>query len=170
MSPTNKEDLVLRRTATALVVTGALAAGGTALLAPSAAASPEQSVAAVSAAVGVDPSAGAARARRLLTPERRRELRTTGHLSLTVDTRKRGTVTVLVQRGEVTALSPTAITLRSKDGFTHTYVVTDKTKVRLKGQPEPYRDLRVGERVIVVAVHTKAGDVARRIGWLRPTS
>jgi len=49
----------------------------------------------------------------------------------------------------------------------HTYAVTDKTKVRQKGQPESYGDLKVGERVMVVALHTKTGDVARRIGCLR---
>lgn len=158
-----------RRTVFALLAVGALTAGGAALLAPSpASASPEQAVSAVAAAVGAD--GGTAHPGRRLTPAQRHELRSTGHLTLTVHTRKHGTVTVLVQRGEVTALSPSSISLTSKDGYAHGYTVSPKTKVREKGQPESYADLTVGERVMVVAVQTKDGDVARRIGCLRPAA
>jgi hypothetical protein len=148
---------MLRRTALA-VTAGAVALGGAALLVPTAAdaSSPEAVVSA------------AQHGRRLLTPPERRELRSTGHVTVTRHTPKHGTVTVLVQRGEVTALSPTSISLKSKDGYTHSYVITAATKVREKGQPVQLSDLRVGERAMVVALHGAQGDVARRIGCLRP--
>lgn len=154
---------MLRRTATALVVTGALTLGGAALLAPqTASATPDQAAAQVAAQVAAAPGHS-----RLLNPAQRRELRTTGHVTVTRHTKKHGTVTVLVQRGEVTALSATSISLRSKDGFSHTYVVTDRTRVREQGQPASYDDLKAGEQVMVVAVPTAKGDVARRIGCVR---
>jgi hypothetical protein len=157
-----------RRTVTALVTSGALALGGVALLAPQpATASPDQAAAQLSAAVDPGNAGSATGRRRLLTPAQRQQLRTTGHLTVTVHTPKHGTVTVLVQRGEVTAISPTSISLRSVDGYTHTYVVTDKTKVRERGQVVPYSELTVGEKAMVVALQTKHGDVARRIGCLR---
>jgi hypothetical protein len=39
-------------------------------------------------------------------------------------------VTLLFQSGQVTAVSPTSITLKSADGFTQTYVVNAQTRVR----------------------------------------
>jgi hypothetical protein len=158
---------MLRRTATALVVTGALTLGGAALLAPQTASATPDQVTNQVADQAADQSAHAQGRHRLLTPAQRRELRTTGHLTVTRHTRKHGTVTVLVQRGEITALSPTSISLRSKDGYSHTYVVTDRTKVREQGQPAGYDDLKVGEQAMVVALHSAKGDVARRIGCVR---
>jgi hypothetical protein len=146
---------MLRRTA-ALVTSGALALGGVALLIPTAA-SAQQDVAAT------------ARAGKL-TPAERHELRSTGHLKLTRQTKKHGTVTVLVQRGVVTALTPTSISLRSKDGYGHSYVITAKTKVREKGTAVPLSDVKVGERAMVIALVTKQGDVARRVSCLRPAA
>jgi hypothetical protein len=153
---------MFRRTA-ALVTTGALALGGVALLVPSPASATQD---ATQVADQLD-SQAQGRAR-LLTPAQRRELRATGHLTLTKHTKRHGTVTVLVQRGEVTALSPTAITLTSKDGFSHSYVITDRTRVREQGTTVELSDLKVGERAMVVAFTTKNGDVARRISCLRP--
>ena len=152
-----------RRTVTAVIASGALGLGGVALLAPQPASAADQAVSAVSASV--DGPQSAVR-HRLLNPAQRKELRSTGHLTLTVHTKKHGTVTVIVQRGEVTALSPTSISLRSKDGWTHTYVVTDRTKVREHRQPVDYSELSVGEKAMVIAVQTDKGDVARRIGCL----
>jgi hypothetical protein len=153
---------MFRRTAL-LVTTGALALGGVAVLVPSGA-SADQVTSQVANQLG-DQGNGRAR---LLTPAQRRELRTTGHLTVTKHTRKHGTITVLVQRGEVTALSPTSISLTSKDGWSHTYVITDKTKVREQGETVDLSDVKVGERAMVVALKTKNGDVARRISCLRP--
>lgn len=135
---------MLRRTA-ALATASAVALGGIALLVPTSASAVDSSVAAVDQDKGVRPA-------------QRRELRQTGHTTITRETKKHGTVTVQVQRGEVTAVSPTSITLRSKDGYTHSYLVTDKTKI--KGQRA---SLKVGARAQVVAVQ----DEARRIRFLK---
>src|SRR4051794_3176211 len=109
---------MLRRTA-ALATAGALALGGVALLVPTAA-----------GAVGTAPSAAQPQHKKLLTPAERRELRETGHVTITRQTKRHGTVTIAVQRGSVTAVSPTSISLTSKDGYSHTYRITDATKVR----------------------------------------
>ena len=125
-----------RRTVTAVIASGALGLGGVALLVPQPASAADQAVSNVSASV--DDRGTVTGRHKLLNPAQRQELRSTGHLTLTVHTKKHGTVTVVVQRGEVTALSPTSISLRSKDGWTPTYVVTDKTRVREHRQPVDY--------------------------------
>ena len=158
---------MLRRTA-ALVTSGALALGGVALLVPRPASATQT---ADQVAAQADPGQQGQQGRaRLLTPELRQQLRQTGHITLTRHTRRFGNVTVLVQRGVVTAVSPTSISLRSKDGYEHTYVVTSRTKVRERRQPVPLSDLTVGERAMVVALQTAQGDVARRISCLRPAA
>jgi DNA mismatch repair ATPase MutS len=144
---------MLRRTA-ALVASGALALGGAAVLVPTSA-SAQQDVASATAAANK------------VKPAERQELRKSGHVKITRQTKKHGTVTVLVQRGVVTAVTPTAISLKSKDGYSHSYVITAKTKVREKGAAVPLSDVKVGERAMVVALVTKQGDMARRISCLR---
>jgi hypothetical protein len=160
-----RETVMIRRTAS-VVAAGALALGGVALLVPTSA-SAQQDAAGFSNTVADQVGAQGNGRARLLTPAQRRELRTTGHLTVTKHTPKHGTITVIVQRGEVTAISPTSISLKSKDGWSHTYVITDKTKVRERRQPVDLSELKVGERAMVVALQTKSGDVARRIGCLR---
>lgn len=140
---------MLRRTA-ALATASAVALGGIALLVPTSASAVDSSVAAVDQDKGVRPA-------------QRRELRQTGHTTITRETKKHGTVTVQVQRGEVTAVSPTSITLRSKDGYTHSYLVTDKTKVKSQRATVELSGLKVGARAQVVAVQ----DEARRIRFLK---
>ncbi len=67
-----------------------------------------------------------------------------------------GFATGFTQRGEVTAVSATSITLKSPDGFTKTYVVTEDTKVR-KGRAEAtIADVKVGDRAGVRGI--KEGD------------
>ena len=156
--------MLKRSRTTVLLSAGALTVAGAALLMPSpasasASASPEALVAAADTT-----AAGHAR---LLTPAQRRELRSTGHIVISKHTAKHGTVTVLVQRGEVLAVSASSISVKSKDGYTHSYAITPKTKVREQGQPVDLSDVKVGERAMVVALRTKDGDVARRIGCLR---
>lgn len=65
-------------------------------------------------------------------------------------------VTVDGQRGAVTQVSSTRITLKSADGFTATYVLTADTKVRKDGNPGKIGDVKVGEAALVLA--TKSGD------------
>ena len=135
---------MLRRTA-ALATASALALGGIALLLPTSASALESSVTAVEQDKAVQPA-------------QRRELRRTGHTTIT-----RKNVTVQVQRGEVTAISPTSIMLRSKDGYTHSYAITDKTRVRSERAAVELSGLKVGARAQVIAVQ----DQARRIRFLK---
>jgi hypothetical protein len=66
-----------------------------------------------------------------------------------------GTETLLVQSGEITASSATALTVKSTDGFTETYAVAPTTTVR---GPAKAAGLAVGTQVTVVA--TKDGKSA----------
>lgn len=73
---------------------------------------------------------------------------------------KAGPVTHQAVRGEVTAVSATAITVRAKDGFSLTYAVGADTKVRerpqVKGQgkatPSTVSAVRVGAKALVTGV------------------
>ncbi len=103
----------------------------------------------------------------LLDPQQRAELRRTGHVTVVRHTAKRGDVTILVQRGVVLHVDATSLTLRSRDGMSHTYVIGPKTKVVEKRVQVSVADLHAGERAMVVAVQTPRGDVARRISCLR---
>jgi len=62
-------------------------------------------------------------------------------------------LTVYTQRGEVTAVSATSITLKSADGFTSTYAVSADTKIG---------DVKVGDAAAVIA--TKSGDAKNAKG------
>ena len=157
---------------TAAATAFAAGAVGTALLAaPSPTSSAGTSTDAVLAAAETDTTTAAdgpmRKHKRLLTQEQRQQLRTTGHLTVTKDTKKHGTITLAIQLGEVTAVSPTSITLTSKDGYTHSYSITDKTKVRMRRQPADLSDVTVGAKAAVIALVTPGGDNARRI-MLRP--
>ena len=104
---------------------------------------------------------------RLLTAEQRQTLRRTGHVEVIKHTREHGDVSLEVQRGAITTLTPSTITLLSKSGYSHSYQLTQATIVREKGQKEGVLDLTVNERVMVVAVHGPNGDVVRRITCVR---
>lgn len=65
-----------------------------------------------------------------------------------------GTETVLVQKGTVTAVSATGVTVRSADGFTTAYVVDGDTEVR--ADSDTIADVAKDEEVVVVA--PKSGD------------
>jgi hypothetical protein len=84
------------------------------------------------------------------------------HAEATLRT-KTGTEVVDYQRGTVTASSPTSITVRSKDGFTATYVVNSGTKVTKAKQKSAIADVATNDNVIVVAVKSGDTGTARRI-------
>lgn len=65
-----------------------------------------------------------------------------------------GTQTVLVQKGAVTAVSPTEVTVKSTDGFTTAYAVNGDTKV--KSDQDKIESVAKDEEVLVVA--PKSGD------------
>jgi len=67
---------------------------------------------------------------------------------------------LLFQRGEVTAVSATSITLKSTDGFTGTYGLTPATTLRgtsaVKGG-QAFVLARASDKVAVAAIATRAG-------------
>jgi hypothetical protein len=81
--------------------------------------------------------------------------------------------TVLVQRGEVTAVSATSITVKSADGFTQEYAVTADSTIRVAGGGDSIGDVKTGDAVGVRAAksgsavtldYLVAGDAARMPG------
>ncbi len=69
----------------------------------------------------------------------------------TVRTRDGGFATILTHNGELTAVSPTSITVKSEDGFTQTYAITADTKVRLDRESADASKLAAGRPVRVIA-------------------
>ena len=76
---------------------------------------------------------------------------------------KDGLRTVILQRGSVTAVASTSVTVKSSDGFTVTWTINDQTKVRDNRAPATAADLKPG--VVVRIVGPRAGDstIARLI-------
>lgn len=79
------------------------------------------------------------------------------------------TETLDLQRGQLTRVSAGSITVRSLDGFTHSYAVTSATKVHLaKGETgKTVTDVKPGTNVTVVAVKSGSTDTARFVGVQR---
>lgn len=71
---------------------------------------------------------------------------------------KNGTRVVDVQRGTVTAVSPTSISVRSADGFTATYAVASTSKVTSKGTVSAIADVHAGDDVSVAALKNGGTD------------
>ena len=70
-----------------------------------------------------------------------------------------GYQTIDVQTGQVTAVSSTSITLKSSDGFTHTYVITSSTLV--DAQRDGSGSVKVGNQASVQA--TVSGSTATAV-------
>ena len=68
------------------------------------------------------------------------------------------------QRGTVSAVSSTSITVESADDFSATYVIDAKTKVRVAKKPGAVADVETGDKVRVVAVKDGSTVTAKRIG------
>jgi hypothetical protein len=84
------------------------------------------------------------------------------HGSVTVQT-KNGEQTIDVQRGAITAISSTSMTVKSTDGYTLTWTFGDKTRIldnRATIQPS---QLKVGETVGVAGPKTGSSDTARLV-------
>lgn len=75
--------------------------------------------------------------------------------------------TVAVQRGEITAVTATSITLKSPDGYSRSYLVNAQTTVRAAGKPAEVSGLKTGERAQVRASKTGSTYTATRIAELR---
>jgi hypothetical protein len=117
------------------------------------------------AVTAVDPSpnpSGAAPKDRRDALRKRREVRVllrpnTLHGEMVVQTRD-GTKTVLVQRGEVTALDSASITVKSTDGYTLTWTyAADLRVVERRTQVQPDQ-VKVGDQLGIAG--TKDGDAA----------
>lgn len=89
------------------------------------------------------------------------------HGEVTLST-KQGDKVVDLQRGTVTAVSATSVTVRSTDGFTATYTVGSGTKVRKDKAASTIGNVADGDRVRVVATKTGNTDTATRIGDAGP--
>ena len=72
-----------------------------------------------------------------------------------------GYQTVAFQNGKVTAVSSTSITLRSADGYSHTYQVTSSTMVN--AQRDGVGSIKNGNQVVVDATVSGSTTTAVRI-------
>jgi len=89
--------------------------------------------------------------------------RNTLHGEAVVQTKDGGTKTVLVQRGEVTAVDGDSITVKSTDGFSQTWVYADDLHVvEHRASIEP-QDLQVGAKVGVAGSENGDQPTARLI-------
>jgi hypothetical protein len=89
------------------------------------------------------------------------------HGQLTVRT-KTGDQVLDIQHGQVTSISATSVTVRSKDGFTATYVVGGTSKVRVQQKASTIANVHTGDQVAVTAVHSGSTDTIRRIADAGP--
>ncbi len=69
-----------------------------------------------------------------------------------------------VQRGQVQSISATSVSVKSDDGFTATYTVDTKTKIRKGGKASAVGDVHNGDTVVIVATKANGADTANRIG------
>jgi Domain of unknown function (DUF5666) len=77
------------------------------------------------------------------------------HGELTLQTRD-GVKTVVVARGEVTALAGDSITVKSSDGVSTSFRINGDTRFGFLREPDPRAELKVGDTVFVAG--TKSGD------------
>jgi len=74
-----------------------------------------------------------------------------------------GLRTVDVQRGDITAVDATSITIKSPDGFVGSYSVTAETKVRKDGATVAITTLKVGDKAGVRALEADGKKTARAV-------
>ncbi len=67
------------------------------------------------------------------------------------------TMVVHSERGEISAVSTSSITIKGLDGVSTTFAVTADTRVREKGRQAKIADLEVGDRTMVVGKANGAG-------------
>jgi hypothetical protein len=71
--------------------------------------------------------------------------------------------TLAEQRGTVSAVSPTSISLTSTDGFSQTYVVNVDTKVRIDRKKSSIADVKLGQTATVIAGVSGSTETAKMI-------
>jgi hypothetical protein len=84
------------------------------------------------------------------------------HGEVTVETQE-GVKTVVMARGEITALTDDAITVKSSDGVETSFGIDGDTRFGFRNEPAPTAELKVGEDAFVTG--EKSGDraVAKRV-------
>jgi hypothetical protein len=70
---------------------------------------------------------------------------------------------IAFQRGGVTKVSDTSLTVKSNDGFVETYVLSKETNVRENGRDSKVADIDSSDRVLVVAAKDGSTLDARRV-------
>ena len=84
------------------------------------------------------------------------------HGEVTLETRE-GVKTLVMARGQVTALSKDAITIRSSDGVQTSFGIDAHTRFGFRNQPAPSAELKVGEDAVVVGEQSGGRATARRV-------
>ena len=85
------------------------------------------------------------------------------HGEVVVQTKDGGTKTVAVQRGQVTAIDDTSMTVKSTDGFTMTWTFGDSLRVVERRTTIQSTDIKVGTTIGVAGAKDGSGGVARLI-------
>ncbi|ASW57218.1 hypothetical protein [Plantactinospora sp. KBS50] len=158
---------------TAVEVAAAMGADGQALAAMGfdtaqiAAADPSADPSATEGAEGAEPSAGPGRGQRAEAWRKRHQARVllrrnTLHGEVVVQTQD-GTKTVAVQRGTVTAITDTSMTVKSTDGFTETWTFGPQLKVVERRTTIQPSDVKVGTELGVAGTRDGDNGVARLV-------
>jgi hypothetical protein len=84
------------------------------------------------------------------------------HGEMTVQTRE-GVKTLVVARGEVSALSDDAITVKSSDGVETSFKLDGETRYGFRNEPAPSAELKVGDTAFVTGEKSGGGAVAKRV-------
>lgn len=89
------------------------------------------------------------------------------HGEVTLHTKK-GDETLDIQRGQVSAVTATTVTVRSADGFTATYTLGSGSKVLSKGKAATIGAVHDGDRVAVRATNSASTLTVDRLGDAGP--
>ena len=84
------------------------------------------------------------------------------HGEVTVQTRE-GVKTLVVARGEVTALSESAITVKSSDGVSTEFRIDGDTRYGFRNEPAQRAELKVGDTAFVAGEKSGDSAVAKRV-------
>jgi hypothetical protein len=84
------------------------------------------------------------------------------HGEITVQTQD-GTKTIVMARGEVTALSGDALTVKSSDGVETSFRIDGDTRFGFRSEPDPRAELEVGEDAFVAGEKSGDSAVAKRV-------
>jgi len=104
---------------------------------------------------GTGPGRRQAQGHRLRGMDRRGLLARLEHGQLTLQT-KQGDRTIDLQRGTVSSVSPTSISVTSPDKFAGVYTIDSSTKVRTRTGRVSASSIHTGDTVLVVATAGKA--------------